>query len=99
MAWNCILRHSEWWDEKSSRSQWPDLNDINLRGVSGIGGHIQVLEIIAGDNEDDGGGAEGHPLFGSVPGAAGAGHDNRPNGALDRSQGALFEAVLQPRKT
>lgn len=86
--------------EKSSPcgSQWPHLNDINLRGISSLGGHVQTAEVISGDDEDDGGGAEGHPLFGSVPAAARAGHNNRSDGALDRSQGTLFETALQPRE-
>lgn len=84
---------------KSPRgSQWPHLDDINLCGISGLGGHIQVVEVIAGDDEDDGGGAEGHLLLGSVPGAARPGHNNRSDGALDWRKGALFEAVLQPRQ-
>lgn len=98
------LRHTECWrsgvGEKSSPCglQWPHLNDINLRGISSLGGHVQSAEVIGGDDEDDGRGAEGHPLFGSVPGAARAGHDDRPDGTLDRSQGALFEVSLKPRE-
>lgn len=57
-----------------------------------------MVEVIGGDDEDDGGGTEGHPLLGSVPAAARPGHDDRSDGALDRSQGALFEAALQPRE-
>lgn len=57
-----------------------------------------MMEVIAGDDEDDGGGAEGHLLLGSVPGAARPGRDDRSDGALDRSKGALFEAALQPRE-
>lgn len=56
-----------------------------------------VEVVVAGDDEDDGGVAESHPLLGSGPSAAGrSGHDDRSDGALDRSQGALFEATLQP---
>lgn len=58
-----------------------------------------MVEFIAGDDEDDGGGAEGHPLLGSVPAAARAGHDDGPDGALHPIQGAFFEAALQPRVT
>lgn len=55
-----------------------------------------MVEVIAGDDEDDGGGAKRHPLFGSDPASASVGHNDRPDGALDRSQGALLEATLQP---
>lgn len=55
-----------------------------------------MVEVVAGDDEDDGGGAEGHPFLRSVPAATRSGHDDRPDGALDRSQGAIFEAPLQP---
>lgn len=55
------------------------------------------MEVIAGDDEDDGGGAEGHPLLGSVPVAARPGHNDWSDGALDRSQGALFEVEV-PRE-
>lgn len=79
-------------------SQWPHLDDINVCGTSTPGGHTQVVEVIAGDDEDDGGGAEGHLLLGSVPGAARPGHDDGSDGALDRREGALFEAALQPRQ-
>lgn len=56
------------------------------------------MEVIAGDDEDDRGGAEGHPLLWPVPPAACPGHDDRSDGALDRSQGALVEVALQPRE-
>lgn len=79
-------------------SQRPHLNDINFSGIPRLGGHIKVTEVIAGDDEDDGGGAEGHLLLGSVPAAARLGHDDWPYGALDWSEGPLFEATLQPRK-
>lgn len=79
-------------------SQRPHLNDINFSGIPRLGGHIKVTEVIAGDDEDDGGGAEGHLLLGSVPAAARLGHDDWPDGALDRSEGPLFEAALQPRE-
>lgn len=55
-----------------------------------------MVEVIAGDDEDDGGGAEGHPLFGSLLAAARARHDDRSDGALDPRQGTLFEVALQP---
>lgn len=79
-----------------SRSQRPHLNDIDLRGIPRFGGDIQVVEVIAGDNEDDGRGAEGHLLLGSVTGAARPGHDDGSDGALDLSKRTLFEAALQP---
>lgn len=77
-------------------SQWPHLNDVKCRGIRRIGGDVQLLEVVAGDDEDDGGGAEGHLLLGSVPCAARPGHDDWPYGALGRRQGALFEAALRP---
>lgn len=95
-----VLRHTEWWGEKSSScgSQWLHLNDINLCGISSPGGHVQMAEVITCDDENDGGGAEGHLLLGSVPGATRPGHDDWSYGPLDRSQGALFETALQPRE-
>lgn len=55
-----------------------------------------MAEVVAGDDEDDGRGAEGHLLLGSVVGAARPGHDDGSDGALDLSKRALFEAALQP---
>lgn len=54
------------------------------------------MEVVAGDDEDDGGGAEGHLLLGSVAGAARPGHDDGPDGPLHLGEGALLEAALQP---
>lgn len=83
----------------SPGSQRPHLKDINLLGLCSVRGHIQVLEVITGDNEDDGGGAESNPLLGSNPAAACAGDNDGSDGALDRRQGALFETVLRPRQS
>ncbi|MEQ2275614.1 hypothetical protein XENORESO_006143 [Xenotaenia resolanae] len=80
----------------SHGSQRPHLDDISLRGISGLGGNIKLLEVIAGDDEDNGGGVEGNPLLGSVPGVARVGHDDGSDGALGGRQGALFEVFLQP---
>lgn len=55
-----------------------------------------MVEVIAGDDEDDGRGAEGHLLLGSVAGAARPGHDDGPDRALHLGERALFEAALQP---
>lgn len=74
------------------------MDDIDVRGISSLRGHVQAVEVVAGDDEDDGGGAEGHLLLGSVPAATCPGHDDRPDGALDRGERALFEAALQPRE-
>lgn len=57
-----------------------------------------MVDVFTGDDEDDGGRAEGDPLLGSVLAAMSAGRDDRTDGTLDRRQGALFEAVLQPRE-
>lgn len=94
------LRHTEWWLRSPCLSQWPHFNDINLRGLSSLGGlDVQLVEVIAGDDEDDGGGAEGHPLFGSPFAAAAlAGYNDRSDRALDARQGVLFEVALQPRE-
>lgn len=54
------------------------------------------MEVITGDDEDDGGGAEGHPLFGPLLAAARAGYDDGSDGALHARQGALFKVALQP---
>lgn len=57
-----------------------------------------MADVIPGDDEDNGGGAESHPLLGPDPAAAARrGHHDRSNGALNRSQGALFEVALQTR--
>lgn len=57
-----------------------------------------MAEVIAGDDEDDGRGAEGHLLLRSVTFSARPGHDDRSDGALHRSKGPFFEAALQPRE-
>lgn len=82
-------------------SQRPHLEDVDLRGLPGLRGHVQLVEVVAGDDEDDGGGAEGHPLLGPLPAAAARRprrHDRSDGAALHRShQGALFEAAGEPR--
>lgn len=55
-----------------------------------------MAEVIASDDEDNGRGAEGHLLLGSVAGTARPRHDNGPDRALRLSERALFEAALQP---
>lgn len=57
------------------------------------------MKVIAGDDEDNRRGAEGHPLLGAVPAAVRPRYHDGPDGPLDRSQGALFEAVLEPRES
>lgn len=79
-------------------SQRPHLDGVNVRGVPGFGGHVQLTKVVAGDDEDDGGGAECHLLLGSGAFAARPGNDDGPDGTLHRSERPLFEAVLQPRE-
>ena len=82
-------------DSPSPASQWPHLDDVDLRGDPVCCGRLaRMVEVVAGDDEDDGGGAEGHPLLGPVP--AHAGHDAGPEGPLDRSQGQLVDVALEP---
>lgn len=84
-------------ERSSSRgSQWPHLDDVNLWGIPRLGGNVELLEVVAGDDEDDGGGVEGDPLLGPVPGFTRAGHDDGSDGALGGRQGALFEVLLEP---
>lgn len=72
------------------------MDDVHPRGIYGLGGDVELLEVVAGDDEDDGGGVEGDPLLGPVPGVAGAGDDDGADGALGGRQRALFEVLLQP---
>lgn len=83
---------------RAGGSQRPHLDDVNVRGILRFRGHLQLTKVLAGDDEDDGGGAECHLLLGSVPLAARPGHDDGPDGALDRSERPFFEAALQPRE-
>lgn len=82
------------------RSQWPHLDGVNVGGVPGLGAHVQLMKVIAGDNEDNGGGAERHLLLGPGAFATRPGHDDGPDGALHRHKHRhkrpLFEAALQP---
>lgn len=55
-----------------------------------------MVEVIAGDDEDDGRGAEGHLLLGPVAGTTRPGHDDGSDRVLYLSERALFEAALQP---
>lgn len=57
-----------------------------------------MAEVIAGNDEDDGRGAEGNLLLRSVTFAALPGHDDWSDGALHRGKGTFFEAALQPRE-
>lgn len=83
---------------RAGGSQRPHLDGVNIRGIPRFRGHVQLTKVVAGDDEDDGGGAECHLLLGSVPLAARPGHDDGPDGALDRSERPFFEAALQPRE-
>lgn len=49
--------------EVSKRS---DLNHVDFLYVVKFRGDVQRISLVAGDDEDDGGRAEGHPLFGPV---------------------------------
>lgn len=77
-------------------SQRPHLDGVDVGGVPGLGGRVQLTAVIAGDDEDDGGGAECHLLLGPGAPAAGPGHDDGPDGALHRGERPLLEAALQP---
>lgn len=76
--------------------QWPHLDGVNIGGDLGVGAHVQLTKAIAGDDEDNGGGAERHLLLGPGPFAARPGHDDGPDGALHGRKRPLFEAALQP---
>lgn len=78
------------------RSQWPHLDGVNVGRVPGLGAHVQLTKVIAGDDEDNGGGAERHLLLGPGAFATRPGHDDGPDGALHRHKRPLFEAALQP---
>lgn len=78
-------------------SQRFHLDAVDLRCTSSLGGEVQPLQVVAGDDEDDGGGVEGDPLLGPLPAVTRVGHDDGPDGALGRSQGPLFEVALEPR--
>lgn len=78
----------------SCGSQRPHLDDISPRGISSLGGNVKLLEVVTGDDEDDGGGVEGDPLLGSVSGVARAGYDDGSDGALSGRQRALLEVLL-----
>lgn len=55
-----------------------------------------MVHVIAGDDEDNGGGAEGHPLLWSFP-IPSVGHEDWADGPLDApGQGAVLDAVLNP---
>jgi len=78
-------------------SQRAHLDDVDLRGVPGVrlGALVRGVEVVAGDDEHDGGGAEGDPLLGpGVPPPAG--HHDGSDGPLHGRQGPLVDAVLQP---
>lgn len=79
-------------------SQRPHLDAVNVGGVPSFGGHVQLTKVIAGDDEDDGGGAECHLLLGPGAFAERPGHDDGPDGVLHGGKRPLFEAVLQPRE-
>lgn len=65
-----------------------------------LGAHVDVLEVIAGDDENDGRGVERDSLFGSLAAAAAARHVNGTDGALGGSKGSLGEeAALGPGQT
>lgn len=89
------------WDQGGTRpgaSQRPHLDGVDVRGVPGFGAHVRLRKAIAGDDEDDGGGAESHLLLRSGAFGARPGHDDGPDGALHWREGPLFEAALQPRE-
>lgn len=84
--------------ESGSRgSQRSHLDDVDLGRSSGLGGQVELLEVVTGDDEDDGGGVEGDPLLGPLPAVTGAGHHDGSDGALGRAQGPLLQVVLEPR--
>lgn len=93
-----MLRCGEGGRSRAGGSQRPHLDGVNVRGIPRFRGHVQLTKVVAGDDEDDGGGAKCHLLLGSVPLAARPGHDDGPDGALDRSERPFFEAALQPRE-
>lgn len=55
-----------------------------------------MVEVIAGDDEDNGRGAKSHLLLGSVACTTRPRHDDGSDGAVHLSERALFEASLQP---
>lgn len=57
-----------------------------------------MVHVVVGDDEDDGGGAEGHPLLWSFP-IPSVGHEDWADGPLDApGQGAVLDAALNPRE-
>ena len=77
-------------------SQRPHLNGVNIGGVPSLGARVELTEAIAGDDEDDGGGAEGHLFLGPGACAARPGRNNGPDGALRQGERRLCGAALQP---
>lgn len=56
------------------------------------------MQVITGDDEDYGRGAEGNPLLGSVSASTIVGHHYRADGSYDWGHGALFVGRLEARK-
>ena len=62
------------------RSQRSHLDDVDLRRGAVFGGNVQVVDIVSGDDEDDRGGTEGHPLLGAVSTPT---HNDWPDGPFN----------------
>lgn len=82
--------------KRGGASQRPHLNGVHLGGRPGFGGRVQLAAVVAGDDEDNRGGAERHLLLGPGDSAARLGQDDGSDGAPRRRQRRLFETALQP---
>lgn len=78
-------------------SKRSNLNYVDVWFIVAFGGDVQRMSVMAGNDEDDGGRAEGYSLFGPV--GATLGHHNGSYGMLDAGQGSVFNGVLQTGQT
>lgn len=86
------FQHCSWMSPQDG-SKRSDLNHVDFWYVVILRGDVQRISIIVGDDEYDGGRAEGHPLFGPVRSALW--HHDGAYGMFHAGQGAVLNAFLQ----